>query len=457
MREIISIDKDYKNNTVKEYKTLKPNSNIKGKVTISLLDENNVVREIYTENAIMDITKYTQYLGYVNIGTGNFYSMNNWYLQNMSDTIYLLKVDDNFEVNPKKCNLNNWEKEEIGYCGKHELYSGEDTKKGTYNKAESKIYIDDDGNIVYHFVYDFPTHSANGTINAIGFGASSSPSIYGVFKNNETSSNLEFVCRNGEVSNQLDVGVYMYTLKGTNTGFNIYRYNKYNSEKKLIKEVITKDTKGYQTYRFNSTKKYIVGILFTDKENMIIQKFDLLGELISEETVSITTLNGGTQFIRAILDEEENYLYVYDYVRLKVYDVKNNYTELLNMLVYDDDEEVKGGSSYSKYRTIHVDDNYIMLTYLTTAEAKTRKYLNKKDFSLVQKASRTDSSIYYHIPIVYNNNTTIFSDDYGRGYTGGRIFTTLTKLPNKIVKSNIHTMKVQYDLIYTPANVEDFI
>ena len=82
---------------------------------------------------------------------------------------------------------------------------------------------------------------------------------------------------------------------------------------------------------------------------------------------------------------------------------------------------------------------------------------NKKDFTLISKAFRTDNSIYYQKPVTYNNDTTIFSNDYGYGYLGGKFMTTLTKLPNSVTKTNIHTMKVQYDIVYTPSDVEDFM
>lgn len=459
MREVISIDKNYVNNTTKEYKSLKPNGNLKGRVTVSLMDKDNIVREVYTENAIMDITKYCQYMRFSQIGSGNSNHINSrWNLVGLTDTLNLYRLSDNYEVNPKKCIIDFWDYKVIGTCGKKELYSGSDTTKGTYNSAESKTYIDNDGNVVYHYVYDFPTHSANGTINAIGFAPSNTIGLYGVIGENVGTDLLLSTDKTGRVSNLFDyMRVCIYGINTTKTGFVLNKHTKFENKLETIKEVTTKDIKGYQIYRFNTKNQNIVGILFTDKQNMLIQKFDLKGELISEENIPMITLNGGTTFIKAILDDNEEYLYVYDFDTVKVYDVKNNYNKIMEYNVLDEGETIRSGSTYACYSTIHVDDKYIMLTYMNAAGDRKRKYYNKQDFSLISSAFRTDSSLYYSIPVTYNNNTTLMANNYGYCYAAGHVVSTLTKLPNEIKKSNIHTMKVQYDIVYTPANIEDFI
>lgn len=53
----------------------------------------------------------------------------------------------------------------IGYTDKGSSYSGSDILKGTINTAETKLGTEGDG--VLHFVFDFPTHVANGSFQSI--------------------------------------------------------------------------------------------------------------------------------------------------------------------------------------------------------------------------------------------------------------------------------------------------
>lgn len=46
-------------------------------------------------------------------------------------------------------------------------YSGSSTSQGTYNSAESRRYINTEGQYVQSYVYDWPTHAANGTFQSL--------------------------------------------------------------------------------------------------------------------------------------------------------------------------------------------------------------------------------------------------------------------------------------------------
>jgi hypothetical protein len=53
-----------------------------------------------------------------------------------------------------------------GYAERYAPYSGSDTSRGTINEAETSFYKDGT-DFVAHFVFDFPTHAGNGDFNSI--------------------------------------------------------------------------------------------------------------------------------------------------------------------------------------------------------------------------------------------------------------------------------------------------
>ena len=163
MREIIEIDKDFNLNSVKHSKKIKPNSKIKGKVNISLYDENNnMVRDIHTENLVMDWFKDETYeRGFVDLIGRNTFKNSNFEVSPFS---YLILSDQDIEEDSKDPFIL---KNTIGYAQRRTTYSGSDTLKGTYNEVESKTYVDEEGNLVCHEVYDFQTHACNGTIKSL--------------------------------------------------------------------------------------------------------------------------------------------------------------------------------------------------------------------------------------------------------------------------------------------------
>lgn len=74
--------------------------------------------------------------------------------------------------------LTDWDKPEHkdtpGICGNllatamtGYLYSGNSTTQGTYNNAESSRRINSDGQLIQSYVYDWPTHAANGTFQSL--------------------------------------------------------------------------------------------------------------------------------------------------------------------------------------------------------------------------------------------------------------------------------------------------
>ncbi|MTI71096.1 MAG: hypothetical protein FH751_12675 [Firmicutes bacterium] len=95
-------------------------------------------------------------------------SSNFGYLENLYSYIYLTDSTKPESSTSEKV-LGNI----IGYAHRNNTYSGTDTKRGTINKAETNLEINN-GKIRVNFVFDFPTHAANGIFESIYWGDSPS-------------------------------------------------------------------------------------------------------------------------------------------------------------------------------------------------------------------------------------------------------------------------------------------
>lgn len=176
MRETIGYNKT--KNGIKEFMKLKPNTNVKGKVTIQLVNNETkeVEQEILTENVRMKWIDYQMHLNGINsIGcvwdllvkySGTSSSRGIEFPKGGNFLNILLLNSDEEEENEKKSSINGTV---LGYCGYDTVYSGTDAKQGSFNAVESNIKNDSDGNLVMHNVYDFPTHACNGNITHVGF------------------------------------------------------------------------------------------------------------------------------------------------------------------------------------------------------------------------------------------------------------------------------------------------
>lgn len=206
MREVVCFDKDLITGEINTVKKYKPKSMTQGKVTVSLFDEGgNKIREAKTENLVYDwIKPWAFKQAYeLNFGVGshgvyqtasNLTSQQSC-LEGLSK--YLMLFNGNHDdINTRQALIKDTL---VGYAGRYVTYSGSSTQQGSYNTAESNIGIDDNGNLVLHMVYDFPTHAANGTITGIGMGP------------NTSSSNVElFSCKYADFTGD-SYGIHQYT------------------------------------------------------------------------------------------------------------------------------------------------------------------------------------------------------------------------------------------------------
>lgn len=165
--ESVAYTHDFLTKQIVRKRKNKRDNGIKGKVTLSLFDAKSgeKIKESCTENLIPDLffkdTFLTQFLnGIMGVGdnrTGKSYSWFNY--------LYLTDSDKPENAN-EQCVMGNI----IGYAHRDYAYSGNDPLRGTINHAETKFEVLSDSNkIRCNFVFDFPTHAANGITESIYF------------------------------------------------------------------------------------------------------------------------------------------------------------------------------------------------------------------------------------------------------------------------------------------------
>ncbi|WP_051556514.1 hypothetical protein [Alkalihalobacterium bogoriense] len=163
IREVISYNKDLLTGDLFTLLKNKENTGIKGKVLIEVFDAqtHEKVKEAYTENIIPDLIFKDMFLRYFAgevMGIGN---TNHNHTKNLFNNIFL--------TDSTKAEMAGTEKvfgNVVGYAHRNSTYSGQDPLRGTINLAESKLEIRNN-KIRVNFVFDFPTHAANGEFESI--------------------------------------------------------------------------------------------------------------------------------------------------------------------------------------------------------------------------------------------------------------------------------------------------
>ncbi|MFV0503760.1 MAG: hypothetical protein ACK5LT_07315 [Lachnospirales bacterium] len=183
-REVISYNRNCLTGEVIREQKKKKNTGVKGKVLVEVFDAETKqkVKEAYTENLIPDLYfKDIFYRTFAHglMGVGNTRSGNNYY---WFDYLYLTDSDKPEGLNEQRVMGN-----VIGYAHRNSTYSGDDIRRGTINRAETRFEVTDN-KMKINFVFDFPTHAANGTIESIYWAESDpdnkdyfyiGPSLYG--------------------------------------------------------------------------------------------------------------------------------------------------------------------------------------------------------------------------------------------------------------------------------------
>ncbi|WP_139904013.1 hypothetical protein [Clostridium thermarum] len=161
--ESVSYNKDLLNGEIYSETKIKRKNGIKGKVRLELFDAKTGQKttEAYTENLIPDLyfkdTFLNQFLsGIMAVGNTRQSYNYNWFN-------YLYLTDHDKPEHPSEQRVMG---NVIGYAHRNSAYSGNDPQRGTINLAESSFVVTD-SKLKVNFVFDFPTHAANGRIESI--------------------------------------------------------------------------------------------------------------------------------------------------------------------------------------------------------------------------------------------------------------------------------------------------
>lgn len=150
-----------------------------GKVKVELFDDltGRKIEEIETNNFISKGAEY-----YFKILMKNLFTKDlagNLAINRSPNNMFgrIILTNASHPEQPEKEWLFNGEV--IGWASTTETYSGSDELRGTINTGES--FVDEIQGQV-HFVFDFPTHAANGTFQSIYFSPHDGPSSFGIFR-----------------------------------------------------------------------------------------------------------------------------------------------------------------------------------------------------------------------------------------------------------------------------------
>ena len=161
--------KDNRRGVITEIVKHKPeNVTAKGIATMQLtnVETGEVDYEVRSENIIMDFIgknayNYAFFTRMSGLDGGTLYPF---------DSIHLTNWNEDEKANTP-CFLG----VRRGWAHRTDGYVGTDTLRGTINSAETRTYVNNDGKYVMSFVFDWPTHAANGTFNSILWTSSTTP------------------------------------------------------------------------------------------------------------------------------------------------------------------------------------------------------------------------------------------------------------------------------------------
>lgn len=162
---------NHRTGEVSTLKKVKPKAPMMGKVSIELFDKNgNLEQEASLNNIAMNwITEMCYKSFYDNYVAWRYTTSSSSSPSDPSYTcawplrrFYLTDWTGAENANtPMVCGRT------IGWAETGYMYSGNSTTQGSFNNAEHKWRINDNGQRVFTLVYDFPTHAANGTFQSV--------------------------------------------------------------------------------------------------------------------------------------------------------------------------------------------------------------------------------------------------------------------------------------------------
>lgn len=462
-REIVAFNKNLITDEVTTLSKTKPNSEIKGIVKVELFnaDRSQKTYHAETENIINSSAVRLLFIEgfYRRLSIGG--EINSNYSEFPFRRIYLSDYKGEENVNEKyfKGNV-------VGWCEKNTTYAGSSTTQGTINLSESYSEVDSEGKILLHFVFDFPTHAANGTFQTIYWVQGSTIySLYAIPINILGTSNIEAkyssVCNYGtyNCSDYNNVGYYLYSIRINSIEYRTFKSfylstakNKdsdhmyfYNAEGAKIKYG------DFSITGFSASQQYLF-LYNLSISSIQIHKFRTDGTWVEDITINASNFkdpSGRTPGIISFEVIEDNlYLTIY-------YNVNGVYINHL----------IKLNSSYGIELDYTIETpSYGGSSWTVTIIGKTKAYWYLSDtsgiliFDLSMKMLYSRVSLSSAIP--ESTRKLFFTKNQNYGYCfangssknfyytfGPALIGAQTLLAAPVTKTPTNTMKIQYDFI----------
>lgn len=172
MREVIDYVQDIRTGRKVTQKKIKPVGAGTNTCIVEMYEGKEKVKEAVTHNIV---NNYVNQIAFLNYFYDNCKKSSNFSSLNPFTNVLLTDYDGDEDANDV-CVRGNV----IGWANKSTEYVGTDILKGTINNAESSV--SDSTQVGYlKYVFDFPTHAANGDINSIwwAYGSSNSYRMLG--------------------------------------------------------------------------------------------------------------------------------------------------------------------------------------------------------------------------------------------------------------------------------------
>ena len=285
----------------KDYIKYKPNiPNVKGLITIQLLKDNKIIKEVKQHNAASILTRpLCSYISSL-LGSGRLLLDRPVYFQEDHSVSILSQpiVLECFSTSETSVVENKlfMPYTRLGYAILDSVYTGSSIYEGSINSSESDILSVDDTHIKVHIVVDFPTQACNGTFNAIQlspwvchrYGAEAQSVIRNIFEDHKSTLFSTPFAENQGYGDVLFT-VYQKDLASANLPTQIQYYTKFFSQDQSSIWFICNSGPGF-TFRISLNNK-----------NTIL------------ESHSIHYSDGTTSFQKSLTLDEGDYLSGYFY------------------------------------------------------------------------------------------------------------------------------------------------
>lgn len=466
-REVIAYNENLINGSVETLEKKKPLNSIKGVATIELFNSTTgeKVYKAQTENVINNSVGKLIFWDCFYRRLKNKGGIDSTYIKLPFKRLYLSDYTGVEDATQKL-----FKGDMVGWADKDDPYSGSNTTQGTINLGETISEFMPDGKIRMHFVFDFPTHAANGTFQTIywqqGISVNSLyPMQVNIFNTSVVEDKYSVICEyvNYSCSDYENTGYYLYSRNISSVYYRVFRsFNLDNSTNKQVeymhfyKEDGSKMTDSDSVNGMCADNEYLY-LYYISTSSINIYKFQLDGTWVDKVTIAATkykNLSGVTPALRSFsIIEGVPYMTI-------SYTISGNVENHLIKLdgsyniIHDIMIDTPNGQASSWYIKLEgkTKDYWVMI------DSGNKYYFYDKEFNIILSNLSMDTAITsgtkryffsknhsYAYCIVYSRPASTYYYTYyvfGPTRIGAQ-----TLLAAPVTKTPTNTMKIQYDFI----------